>query len=53
VVNGATPPTDLALLTAGTELNMRNGWSVLGKFDSELAQRSRTYSGTARVRYTW
>ena len=53
VVNGAAPPTDLALVTAGTELSMRNGWSVMGKFDGELAQRSQTYSGTARLRYAW
>jgi hypothetical protein len=27
--------------------------SLAGKFDSELALHSRTYSATARLRYTW
>jgi hypothetical protein len=32
---------------------MLNGWSVMAKFDSELAQHSTTYTGTARLRYTF
>ena len=53
VVNGATPPKDLALLTAGAEWGLRNGWAVMGKFDGELARGSQTYTGTAKVSYTW
>lgn len=53
IVNGATPVTDSALLTAGAQLSMRNGWSVMAKLDTELAQRSHSYIGTARLRYTW
>jgi uncharacterized protein with beta-barrel porin domain len=53
VINGAAPPSNLALLTAGAELQLRNGWSVLGKLDDEWASRAHTYTGTARVRYTW
>jgi outer membrane autotransporter protein len=53
VVNGAAPPSDLLLLTAGAEWRLRNGWSFLGKFDGELANGSQTYAGTGRVRYAW
>jgi uncharacterized protein with beta-barrel porin domain len=52
-VIGAVPVHDSALLTAGTQLYMRNGWSVMAKLDTELAQGSQTYIGTARLRYTW
>ncbi len=50
---GATPVHDSLLLTAGTELSMRNGWAVMAKLDGELARGSRTYTGTARLRYAW
>jgi outer membrane autotransporter protein len=53
VVDGATPAKDLALVTAGTEWRWRNGWSLMAKFDGELAKGSDTYMGTARVRYMW
>ena len=53
VVNGAAPPRDLALVTAGAEWRLRSNWSVMAKFDGELAGRSDTYTGTARVRYSW
>ncbi len=53
VVNGAAPPQNLALLTTGAELRLVNGWSAMAKFDGELARGSRTYSGTARLRYAW
>jgi uncharacterized protein with beta-barrel porin domain len=52
-VNGATPATNLALLTAGAEYRMTNGISFGAKFDTEFASRSQTYAGTATVRYTW
>jgi hypothetical protein len=35
------------------EISFRNGISLAGKFDTELAQRSQTYVGTARLRYTF
>jgi outer membrane autotransporter protein len=53
VVNGAVPPHDLLLLTAGAEWRLRKGWSLLAKFDGEFADSSTTYAGTARVKYTW
>jgi outer membrane autotransporter protein len=50
---GATPVHDSLLLTAGTELSMRNGWALMAKLDGEFARGSRTYIGTGRVRYAW
>jgi outer membrane autotransporter protein len=52
-VNGAAPPSDLALVTAGAELRLRGGWALMGRFDGELADGSQTYTGSARVRYAW
>jgi uncharacterized protein with beta-barrel porin domain len=53
VVNGATPPKDLALLTSGAEWRGRNGWAVMGRFDGEFARGARTFTGTGKVSYTW
>jgi uncharacterized protein with beta-barrel porin domain len=53
VVGGAAAPTNLALVTAGAEWGWRNGWSILAKFDGELAKGYDIYMGTARVRYLW
>jgi outer membrane autotransporter protein len=53
IVNGATPAKNSALASAGTELRLANGVSLLAKFDGEFASRSSTYAGTGMVRYTW
>jgi outer membrane autotransporter protein len=53
VVEGAAPPKNLALVTAGAEWRWRNGWSFMAKFDGEFANGYDTYIGTARVRYLW
>ena len=53
VVNGATPPTDLFLLSIGAGWRWLSGWSFLAKFDSELSGSSQTYAGTAQLRYSW
>jgi outer membrane autotransporter protein len=53
IVNGATPAKNSALASAGTELRLANGISLLGKFDGEFASRSSTYSGTGTIRYAW
>jgi hypothetical protein len=52
-VTGATPVHDSLLVSAVAEVSFKNGISLAGKFDSELAERSQTYVGTARLRYTW
>jgi autotransporter-associated beta strand protein len=53
VVNGATPAQDSALVTAGAELKLANGFSLLGKFEGEFAARSSTYGGSGTVRVVW
>ena len=53
VVGGAAAPKNLALVTAGAEWGWRNGWSILAKFDGELARGYDIYMGTAQVRYLW
>ena len=47
------PPPDKALVSGGSELRLRNGWSLIGKFDGEFASRQQSYAGTGTVRYTW
>jgi outer membrane autotransporter protein len=53
IVNGATLAKNSALTSAGTELRLANGVTLIGKFDGEFASRSSTYDGTGTVRYTW
>jgi autotransporter-associated beta strand protein len=53
IVNGATPAKNSALASAGTELRIANGVTLLAKFDGEFATHASTYAGTGTVRYTW
>jgi uncharacterized protein with beta-barrel porin domain len=53
IVTGATPAKNSALTSAGAELRLINGISVLAKFDGEFAAHSQTYAGTGTVRYVW
>jgi autotransporter-associated beta strand protein len=53
IVNGATPAKNSTLTSAGAELRLINGVSVLAKFDGEFASHSQTYGGTGTVRYIW
>jgi outer membrane autotransporter protein len=53
IVNGAAPAKNSALTSAGAELRLANGLSLIGKFDGEFASRSSTYAGTGTVRYSW
>src|SRR5262249_7607143 len=53
IVNGATPTKNAALASAGAELRLANGVSLLAKFDGEFASRAQTYAGTGTVRWTW
>jgi outer membrane autotransporter protein len=53
VIDGAAPPTDKALITAGSEFKLNHAWSFVGKFDGEFADRLQSYSGTGTVRYRW
>ena len=47
------PAKNSALASAGTELRLANGVTLLAKFDGEFASHSSTYAGTGTVRYTW
>jgi uncharacterized protein with beta-barrel porin domain len=53
IVNGATPAKDSALASAGTELRLANGVSLLGKFDGQFGRGSSSYGGTGTIRYAW
>jgi uncharacterized protein with beta-barrel porin domain len=53
VVNGAAPPKNSALTTAGAELHLTANWSMLAKFDGEFASGAQTYAGTGTLRYSW
>jgi outer membrane autotransporter protein len=53
IVNGATPPKDSALASAGAELRVAKNWALIGKFDGSFATASQTYAGTGTLRYTW
>jgi len=53
IVNGATPAKNSALTSAGAELRLANGVTLLGKFDGEFASHSSTYAGTGTIRYSW
>ena len=52
-VNGAAPPKNSALASAGAELHLTNNWSLAAKFDGEFASGSQTYAGTGTLRYVW
>ncbi len=53
VVNGAAPPPNTALASAGAELHVTQAVSLLAKFDGDFGRGSQTYAGTGTVRYTW
>jgi autotransporter-associated beta strand protein len=53
IVNGATLPQNSALASAGGELRLANGVTLLAKFDGEFASHSSTYGGTGTFRYRW
>jgi len=52
-VIGVTPTRDSLLASASAEITYRNGVSLAGLFNTELAEDSRTCSGFLRLRYTW
>lgn len=52
-VNGAAPPKNSALTTAGAQFYLTPQLSFLVKFEGEFASGSQTYAGTGTVRYQW
>jgi autotransporter-associated beta strand protein len=53
IVNGAAPPKDSALASAGAELYLTRALSLAVKFDGECAAGSQTWAGTGTLRYSW
>jgi uncharacterized protein with beta-barrel porin domain len=53
IVNGATPAKDSLLTSAGAEYHISQSVAVIGKFDGEFANNSKTYAGTGTVRVSW
>ncbi len=53
IVNGATPPHNSGLASAGAELRFASGLSIAAKFDGEFAAQGQTYAGTATARWIW
>jgi uncharacterized protein with beta-barrel porin domain len=53
VVNGATPAADSALVTASAERKWLNGFSLVGTFEGEFSNTTRSYAGKGVVSYQW
>jgi YVTN family beta-propeller protein/autotransporter-associated beta strand protein len=53
IVDGATLAKNSALTSAGAELRLANGVTLLAKFDGGFASHSSTYAGTGTFRYRW
>jgi uncharacterized protein with beta-barrel porin domain len=53
VINGVMPAKNPAMTSAGAELRLANGMTLLAKFDGEFASHSSTYAGTGTLRYRW
>jgi uncharacterized protein with beta-barrel porin domain len=50
---GALPARDAALTTAGMELRLCNGVSLIGKFDGQFSNFGHVYAGSAALRMAW
>jgi uncharacterized protein with beta-barrel porin domain len=53
LINSAKPAPNGALVTAGFEYKLADGWSVLGKFDGEFSSTTAIFSGTGAIRKVW
>ncbi|MGP8232806.1 MAG: hypothetical protein ACLQL2_09100 [Methylovirgula sp.] len=53
LINTAKPAGDNALVTAGLEYRLFDGWSILAKFDGEYSATTLIYSGTVIIRKVW
>ena len=52
-VFGAPIPHNSALTTAGAQLFLSAGWSLIAKFDGEFASGSQTFAASGTLRYAW
>ncbi|MHB8885604.1 MAG: autotransporter domain-containing protein, partial [Methylovirgula sp.] len=53
LINTAKPAANDALVTAGIEYRLIDGWSVLGKFDGEFSSTTEIYAGTGVIQKVW
>ncbi|MFD1694867.1 autotransporter domain-containing protein [Roseibium aestuarii] len=53
LVQADAGPANQALISAGAELQLDNGWSASASFDGEFASRSQSYAANGRVAYSW
>jgi autotransporter-associated beta strand protein len=53
IVNGAAPPKNSALASAGAELRITPAVSFAARFEGDLANSAQTYSGIATLRYAF
>ena len=51
IVNGAKPASDLAVVTAGAELRLAGGISLMGKFDGEFGRHQHLRRDRSRALY--
>jgi uncharacterized protein with beta-barrel porin domain len=51
VVNGAAPPKNLALVTAGATVGIARNVSFTAKFDGEFASGFQSFAGTGTLKY--
>jgi uncharacterized protein with beta-barrel porin domain len=52
-VNGAAAPANSALNAAAAEFLITASWTLLAKFDGELAAAAQTYAATGTLKYSW
>ena len=52
-INGAAPARDLALVSAGADLQLANNVSIGGSFEGEFSNTTQGYGGKGRMRYVW
>ncbi|MFO1115014.1 MAG: autotransporter outer membrane beta-barrel domain-containing protein [Beijerinckiaceae bacterium] len=53
LTSGAKLAPNLALISTGIDLQLANGFSFFGKFDSEMSSRAQIYAGSGGIRYRW
>ncbi|MEW6436606.1 MAG: autotransporter domain-containing protein [Pseudomonadota bacterium] len=53
LINTAKPAANSALVTAGLEYKLADGWSILAKFDGEYSSTTAIYAGTGVLKKVW
>ncbi|MCW2272920.1 uncharacterized protein with beta-barrel porin domain [Rhodoblastus acidophilus] len=53
LVCSAAPARDSALVTAGAEYSVGDGWTVSAKFEGEFARTANFYGATGQIRKAW